>query len=117
MDVETTFHRVRDALLDDRAVPVEWGRVMNSDGLKTAGKLFAFARNGELVVKLPAARVQELITNGDGQPFDAGKGRPMREWVGLRPPDEVACAAYVTEARDFVSGLEAGNGIEGRRRR
>jgi hypothetical protein len=28
----------------------------------------------------------------------------MKEWVGLRPRDEAACAAYLREARKFVAG-------------
>ena len=55
------------------------------------------------MVKLPAERVTELIASGKGHAFDAGKGRPMKEWVGLSPADETACAAYMREARKFVA--------------
>ena len=68
------------------------------------GKYFAFVTGGQLVVKLPAGRVAELIASREGIPFSAGKGRPMKEWVGLRPRDEAACAAYLREARKFVAG-------------
>jgi hypothetical protein len=78
-----------------------------SEGLRTrAGRFFAFVRRGELVVKLPAAHVSELVASGEGTPFDADKGRPMREWVCLRPADESTLASYAAEASAFV--LEPG---------
>ena len=46
----------------------------------------------------------ELIASGEGRVFAAGRGRPMKEWVGLSPADETACAEYMREARKFVSG-------------
>jgi hypothetical protein len=53
-------------------------------------------------VKLPAAHVSELVASGEGTPFDADKGRPMREWVCLRPADESTLASYAAEASAFV---------------
>lgn len=102
-EIDTMFEAVAGRMEEERA-GVERGRIMHSVGLKTAGKFFAFARKGELVVKLPAGRVAELVMSGAGWPFDAGKGRPMKEWVCLGPADEMACAAYVEEARTFVAG-------------
>ena len=78
--------------------------MFGSVGLRTAGKFFAFVVEGELVVKLPAERVSELVASGAGGPFGSG-GRVMREWVSLTPADEAACAAFVVEARDFVAAL------------
>jgi hypothetical protein len=43
----------------------------------------------------------ELISSGDGVPFDAGKGKPMKEWVGLRT-DDASCRELVAEAMAFV---------------
>jgi hypothetical protein len=40
---------------------------------------------GQLVVKLPAARVRELIAAGAGDHFDANKGTPMTEWLSVDP--------------------------------
>jgi hypothetical protein len=86
---------------------VEQGKIMHSFGLKTNGKFFAFVRGEQLVLKLSASRVRELIADGAGAPFDAGKGKPMREWVVTAPDSEQICSAYVEEARAFVAAGEA----------
>lgn len=102
VQMEDVFESVSRRLLEKHPGD-ERGRMLHSPGLKTGGKFFAFAAKGELIVKLPAARVNELIANGEGQPCSPGNGRPMREWVCLVPDDEAACAAYLLEARTFVA--------------
>jgi uncharacterized protein YndB with AHSA1/START domain len=103
------FELAAEQLLD-RDPAVERGRMFNATGLKTAGKFFAFPHGEEIVLKLPAERVEELVTSGAGNPFDAGKGRPMREWVSVRPDDRADCAEYMLEARNFL----AADGYSGR---
>ena len=56
------------------------------------------------MLKLPAARVTDLIDSGRGLPCAPRPGRPMREWVEIPSPDEESCLAYVLEARTFVAG-------------
>ena len=60
---------------------------------------------GRLVLKLPAARVAELIEIGRGHPFDAGKGRPMKEWVSLEPNSAEDWLGLATDALSFVRTL------------
>jgi hypothetical protein len=100
MKVEEMFDAVRVKLADD--VQVEQGRMFRAVGLKTAGRFFAIVVKGELVVKLPVERVDDLVAAGTGRRFDPGHGRLMREWIGLRPEDAAACEGYVAEARRFV---------------
>ena len=77
------------------------GRGFGSEALKVNRKIFAMLVSGRLVVKLPRARVTELVETGRGQHFDSGKGTPMKEWVTLTG-DEAQCRALLVEAQAFV---------------
>ena len=77
------------------------GSGFGSNAIKINKSIFAMLVNDRLVVKLPAARVAELIAAGDGVAFDAGKGKPMKEWVGLSVDDATA-RRLVAEALAFV---------------
>jgi hypothetical protein len=72
-----------------------------SNAIKINKSIFAMLVNDRIVVKLPATRVSQLISAGYGVPFDAGKGKPMKEWVGLTADDD-ACRELVAEAMAFV---------------
>jgi hypothetical protein len=93
---------VAQQMLDRHPVD-ERGRMLHSPGLRTGGKFYGFATADDLVVKLPAPRVAELIEAGDGMPCSPRPGRPMREWVCIPAPHEEPCLDYLLEARTFVS--------------
>lgn len=78
------------------------GRMLHSLGLRTSGKFYAFASGSDVIVKLPAARVAELVASGDGSPCETKPGRAMKEWVQLPVLDVDSCLASVLEARAFV---------------
>ena len=59
------------------------GRRFGSEALRLGGSIVAMLVQGRVVLKLPRDRVEALVAAGDGQPFDSGRGRPMREWVAL----------------------------------
>jgi hypothetical protein len=77
--------------------------MLRSPGLRTGGRFYGFAAGADLVVKLPAARVRQLVDSGLGLPCSPRPGRPMREWVRVTAPDEETCVSYLLEARTFVA--------------
>ena len=73
-------------------------------GLRISGKIFAFPKGGELILKLPSSRVAELIESGAGRPWGPGT-RVMKEWVAVSGAASQDWAPFVTEARTFVGSL------------
>lgn len=59
--------------------------------------------SGNLVVKLPKARVAELIEAGDGLPFAPAK-KVFSEWVAVAGFDERRWSALLEESMEFVGG-------------
>jgi hypothetical protein len=78
-------------------------RGFGSSALKVNGSIFAMLTGGRLVVKLPRDRVDALIKIGVGEPFDAGKGRPMKEWLTVTGEDGETWLGLTQEALDFVA--------------
>ena len=75
-----------------------------NEGLRVSGKIFAMLVRGELVVKLPKDRVDALVETGAARRFDAGKGRPMKEWASVPASASRRWKGLVEEARVFVGG-------------
>ena len=87
----------------DGVTGIAEGKGFGSSGqLKVQGRIFAMLVRGELVLKLPPHRVAELVAERHGIHFDAGKGRPMKEWFVLSPTSGKSWASLAQEAFDFV---------------
>ena len=74
-----------------------------SGTLQVNGRIFAVVSRGRFVVKLPRARVDTLIARGTGLPFDAGKGRPMKERVAIAEHAADQWTKLADKARRSVS--------------
>jgi TfoX/Sxy family transcriptional regulator of competence genes len=98
---EAAFERIARLFAKDPRV-TRGGKGFGSTGLKVDGKLFAFVSSrNQFVVKLPKARVDALVAGAGFEYFDAGKGRPMKEWAATGRVDE-SWARLAREARRFV---------------
>ena len=98
-----TFDEVVAGLrgVDGVEEPSDSKRAFGSNALKVNGKIFAMLVRGELVVKLPRARVDALVASGAGAHFESGPGRLMKEWVALQGAEE-DWLALAREALAFV---------------
>lgn len=75
----------------------------SSGQLKVDNRIFAMLVRGALVVKLPRARVDQLIASKDGTRFDPRRnGRVMSEWVTIASGSKLDWLALAREALAFV---------------
>ena len=97
------FWEVSAAALEHADVAA--GTMMGFPCLRVQGAFFASCdhRSGDLIVKLPSHRVQQLIAAGAGKPF-APAGRTFREWVVIGDRDPARWAERIDEARAFAGG-------------
>lgn len=101
-DAEAAFGRALAPLEGDPRVSGGTG-FGSSPGRRVSGRIFAMLRDDALVVKLPADRVTAAVAAATGEPFDGGKGRPMREWLSVPLAQSAAWPGLVREAFEFVA--------------
>lgn len=102
---EERLHAVAAAFAGQPGVepPVRGNRHFGTATLRVHGRIAAFTPGDHLVVKLPAARVAELVATGEGLPFPEDRP-PMREWVAVVSDDPEVWRERVAEALTFVGG-------------
>ncbi len=101
---EARFTTIVEELLGNPDVTPPSGTGFGASGLKVGGKIFAMlSSKGQFVVKLPPQRVAALIASGDGERFDPGHGRLMKEWVTVGPTSEEEWLPLAREAMAFVA--------------
>ncbi|MCI4341431.1 MAG: hypothetical protein L3K11_03550 [Thermoplasmata archaeon] len=61
-------------------------------------------RTGELVVKLPPVRVQELIDSKTGRGWSPGAGSPLKEYLAIPFARQKDWPKLAREARAYMGG-------------
>jgi hypothetical protein len=107
-EAEVRYQDLIDDLLGCPGVtPPPGGSGFGRGAVRFQKKIFVMFVRGRLVLKLPAARVDELVAAGEGVRFDANKGTPMREWFSLDPESGLPWLPLATEALDFAQAAQA----------
>jgi hypothetical protein len=107
-ELESRYEDLIDDLLGCPGVtPPPGGSGFGRGAVRFQRKIFVMFVRGRLVLKLPEARVDELVAGGDGVRFDANKGAPMREWFSLDRESGLPWLPLAKEALDFAQGARA----------
>ena len=100
---ESVFWSIIDELAAENPL-VGPGTIMGGACARVGGEFLALVnfKGSGLVVKLPKARVQELVASGVGQPF-APAGKVFSEWVAIPVRDRRRWRTLLKEGIAFVS--------------
>jgi hypothetical protein len=112
---EAAFLEIAQAFANDPEVALSKSgrRFGERRTLKVNGKIFAMISSaGRFVVKLPAIRVSALIDARVAEAFDAGRGRPMKEWAVVEA-EPTRWRQLAVEARIFVASQGGGGPARG----
>jgi len=107
-ELESRYEDLIDDLLACPGVtPPPGGSGFGRGAVRFQKKIFVMFVRGRLVLKLPEARVDELVAGGEGVRFDANKGTPMREWFSLDPESGLPWLSLGKEALNFAQATQA----------
>ena len=102
LSAEDLFWQLAAELQEQDPRVVE-GTIMNGRCLRVGKEFLALVdyKGSGLVVKLPKARVAELIEAGLGKPFGPA-GKVFGEWVSVATPDRRRWRDLLREGIEFV---------------
>ena len=99
MTAEESWSKVKEHYLKMSGVQKQ------GESLKICRKMFAMLSKGNYVVKLPKERVRDLLSSGEGLPYDPGNGKIMKEWVIIPEKLSGRWVEYASEAKKFAKTL------------
>jgi hypothetical protein len=106
MDGDLTMRQATAARLAGRLPGLEVNWKFGHASFETDdGKVFCFInRDGDLAMKLPAGRIELLVSEGHAVPLRMGK-RTMREWVVVPVSESSETLQLLKSARVWVESL------------
>ncbi|HEY1518248.1 MAG TPA: hypothetical protein VGF91_17610 [Solirubrobacteraceae bacterium] len=103
---EALFRELADLLCQDQH-RVTRSTMMGFPCLRVDDKFFACVERatGNLIVKLPAERVNEVVRTGSGRPF-APNGRVFKEWVACPVAARELWTDLLNEAKRYADRMQ-----------
>ena len=100
---ETRFAKLAKDLANATGNPSPHREGFGTGSLFVGRKMFGLLDDsGALVLKLPPALVQELITAGVGAPWHPGTGKPLKEYVAIGFVRQAKWLALAKESRAYM---------------
>ncbi len=99
---DDAYAPLRAHFADMPGVTVNSGR--GAQGIKFGTKMFIMFLKGDLLVKLPPARVTELIETGGGQGHDPGTGKIMKDRILIPVAQSDTWIALCEESKRSAEG-------------
>ena len=93
------YEEIKTHFLTDRDDTVSSGR--GAQGIKQGKKLIVMFMKGDLLVNLTEKRVSEIIASGEGEPYDPGTGKAMKNWVRITEARRDLWIKYGEEAKRY----------------
>ena len=96
-----SYEQVVDKIVQEEGV--ELSTMMSTPCLRYKGNFMAmmFAKEAALIIKVPASRVNELISEGKGNEFNFTKKR-FKEWVLIPVDYEDEYESYIYESLEYA---------------
>ena len=102
MDRNEIYEEIKEHFSKDKQVVVNSGS--GAQGIKYKKKMFIMFYKGDLVIKLSPERIQEVIKIGDGEAFDPGTGKPMKDRVKILQSKKNLWISLSEESKDYGIG-------------
>jgi TfoX/Sxy family transcriptional regulator of competence genes len=100
---DKSFERIIDLFEADKNIEIT--KMFGSPGIKVDGKVFAMLVKGKLVVKMSKDRVNETVNRCEGNYFDPGHGKLMKQWLSINTDHEHLWPKLAREAMIYVRDL------------
>ena len=96
------YQEIKDHFRGSDPVSIAEGR--GAQGLKAGKKMFAMFFKGQLLLKLPPERVNQLVAAGEGEPYDPGTGSAMKDRVLIPVERKDTWIPLTEEALEHAGG-------------